>query len=363
MIPKSYIAPAACQSSPLRYILFSLLLPLLACSLFFFRPTAAQAVVNGCCEFRLDPNEPPVFSNMTDTDCEKTFKIKFTVDYETIGDPPTGCVPKGKPVEKKEPSIFSPPDISVYLPGMKPLEKVTCPLNGPCSIPWIGRYISALLRYGIGAISLIAAIVLMSGGLLWITSAGNDETVGKAKKLIIGSISGLILAFSSYLILYIINPDLVRLKSLQIQQVDTFLLKTRECVNGDCTAADEGIAALTLPVPKDFVKALVAGGELCDQKDPKDGTGSCGFGQVTADNRRKTCKMSGTNQDCVEFKKNPALDIKCVALVMLEQSPRAGNFSDIRKTAAMYNSGGLDCSKTTKDYCGRVERYLKEKCF
>jgi len=55
--------------------------------------------------------------------------------------------------------------------------------------------------------------------LLWLTSGGDSGKVSKAKGLIAGSITGLIILFSAYMILYEVNPELTVLKPITIGQI------------------------------------------------------------------------------------------------------------------------------------------------
>lgn len=80
----------------------------------------------------------------------------------------------------------------------------------------LSLYIKAFYDYGMTVAGILAALVLMGGGILWITSSGNDSKITKARELIIGSITGLLILFSSWIILNTINPDLINLKPLDI---------------------------------------------------------------------------------------------------------------------------------------------------
>ena len=53
-------------------------------------------------------------------------------------------------------------------------------------------------------------IRILWAGFLWLTSAGNASKAGQAKSMITNAVVGAILLFAAYLILYIINPDLVK---------------------------------------------------------------------------------------------------------------------------------------------------------
>jgi len=86
-------------------------------------------------------------------------------------------------------------------------------------IPWIADYISGVYKYAVFVASLLAAMMLMIGGIQWQTSGGNAEKAGKAKTRIINATVGLGLVLGTYLVASTINPDLVSLQSLQIHTV------------------------------------------------------------------------------------------------------------------------------------------------
>src|SRR3989338_3472668 len=83
----------------------------------------------------------------------------------------------------------------------------------------IAKYIKAIYQYGIAVVGILAAIVLMFGGLLWLTAGGNTGQVSEAKEWVKASLTGLILALSSYIILYVVNPDLRIFQSLNIPSI------------------------------------------------------------------------------------------------------------------------------------------------
>lgn len=83
----------------------------------------------------------------------------------------------------------------------------------------IADYIKVLYKYAIGAVGIIAAVVLMIGGVIWLTAGGSATRVTMAKDFIGSSLTGLVLVLCSYIIFYQINPDLVRLKVTDIKPV------------------------------------------------------------------------------------------------------------------------------------------------
>jgi hypothetical protein len=98
-------------------------------------------------------------------------------------------------------------------------------------IPGFGRpqslpaYIKAVYQFGLWGIGISALLMIMIGGYMYLTSAGNNASMERAKKIIWDAIAGIVLAMVSYLLLYIINPDLVKIKLTKINQAqDKFLV-------------------------------------------------------------------------------------------------------------------------------------------
>ncbi|MCX6795244.1 MAG: pilin [Candidatus Falkowbacteria bacterium] len=77
------------------------------------------------------------------------------------------------------------------------------------------RYVGAFYQYALAIVGILAAVILMAGGILWMTSAGNESKITKAKGMIFGSLTGVALLYGSYLILATINPALIELKPIQ----------------------------------------------------------------------------------------------------------------------------------------------------
>ena len=120
---------------------------------------------------------------------------------------------------KENGPLFKAPDIKIEIPGMEKLSDIQCVEGEACYIPWLGQYIKGFYNYAIAIAGILAAIMLMAGGVLWLLSRGDASQIGKAKNLIIGSISGMIILAASYIILTIINPELVNLQSIKIVSI------------------------------------------------------------------------------------------------------------------------------------------------
>ena len=71
-------------------------------------------------------------------------------------------------------------------------------------------YIQNIYKFGIWAIGIAALLMVSVGGFMYITSAGNQASMGKAKGIIQDAIIGLIMALTAWIILNEINPGLVK---------------------------------------------------------------------------------------------------------------------------------------------------------
>lgn len=85
-------------------------------------------------------------------------------------------------------------------------------LKGKTKVSGPAEYIHDLFVWGLGMVGLVALVAVAYGGFVYLVSGGSETTKSYAKEIIWGAIYGLLLLFCSYLILYIINPDLVKLK-------------------------------------------------------------------------------------------------------------------------------------------------------
>lgn len=84
-------------------------------------------------------------------------------------------------------------------------------------IPIAGQ-IADLYAWALGIGALIALLVLIYGGIVYTTSAGNESRVSEAKEWLFGALIGLFILFGSYLILNTINPELIKLKDITLEK-------------------------------------------------------------------------------------------------------------------------------------------------
>jgi len=76
----------------------------------------------------------------------------------------------------------------------------------------LNKLIAWLYYFIVGVSGLAAFFMLIWGGFQWLTSAGSPAKISEAKDRIGSAILGLIIILASFLILKVINPDLITLK-------------------------------------------------------------------------------------------------------------------------------------------------------
>lgn len=81
------------------------------------------------------------------------------------------------------------------------------PTNLPSS-PDLGVLLTRVINYFLGLVGLLAVLMLVIGGIRYITSGGNEQTIEKAKQTILYAIIGIIIVLLSYAIVFTITSSL-----------------------------------------------------------------------------------------------------------------------------------------------------------
>ena len=194
---------------------------------------------------------------------------------------------------EKEPIVFKP---QVTIPGSTFTAGASTTMSG--SLSTIGEYIKSIYNYLILLVGLVAVIASMIGGVIWLTAAGNTTRISTAKSWIGGSLTGLVLALSAYLILKTINPNLTDFRDQNIAKIDPITL---------CCNEKTGLVNGTLDKDKKYIcptGATICGkGEKCTKLSGKE-TWQCLSEQTIAQTYR-CCEYIDTlgYLTCVDEKK------------------------------------------------------------
>jgi len=123
------------------------------------------------------------------------------------------------------PRDFIFPGLQIPFPNLRltPTSSLISEVNSDgsyfLSVPWIAEYISGAYNYGVGIVGILAAVVLMAGGLMWLLSRGDASKTSTAKELIVGSVTGLIIIMTSSVLLDYINPELTKLRPIELGSI------------------------------------------------------------------------------------------------------------------------------------------------
>ncbi len=115
------------------------------------------------------------------------------------------------------------PALSIPIPTLQ-LTNATVKEEGGLKIidiPWILQYFAGLYRWAVGIISVLAAVMMMIGGVQYMTAGGDSGKVAKSMDRITNAVTGLAVGLGSYLLLNAINPGLVSFGSLKIQKLES----------------------------------------------------------------------------------------------------------------------------------------------
>lgn len=158
----------------------------------------------------------------------------------------------------------------------------------------LARYIKGLYDYGLMIAAIIAAIVLMGGGILWLTSGGNDTRITQAKELIIGSVSGLAILFLSWVLLNTINPALLEMKAIK-----TEIAAKRSYLY--CCDPEAGLSTILVEV-KDGKTIAREGDKAGEEVSCKSPSKSCGSGEACLSVQGKyDCRVDNVCCECINY--------------------------------------------------------------
>jgi len=92
----------------------------------------------------------------------------------------------------------------------KPLVQIPGMPTGDVSLT---AYLSTLFNFLISIVGILAMAVIIYGGMRYMVSAGNPAAMEDAKETIMSAVYGLALALGSWLIINVVNPDILVLKN------------------------------------------------------------------------------------------------------------------------------------------------------
>jgi len=130
----------------------------------------------------------------------------------------------------------------------------------------LGLNVAHLILGVVGALTLL---MFVYGGLVWVLSGGSADRVKKGKDIIVGSVIGLVIVFSSYLIVQFVSVNILGGKFNATLPPETIISTT--------TQEKPGKLCATLPGPGHCETTATAcgDGESSDQSDCSTGSKCC----------------------------------------------------------------------------------------
>ena len=166
--------------------------------------------------------------------------------------------------------------------GMQGSETAGYSINGNS----IGALIKSIYKYAIGIVGIVAAIVMMIGGFMWLIAGGNQSKISEAQEWVKASLTGLILALGSYMILATVNPALTTFTSLDIKTVTKINSNNPVSIATGCCEATKSCSVTT----RETCAATFQEGYACNQT-----TGKCEISSYAVPLKYKECD---DNNDC-----------------------------------------------------------------
>lgn len=215
----------------------------------------------------------------------------------------TALVSFAVPASASDPIKFKP---AVPIPGMN------IPAEGIDITPTtVGEYIKTIYTFSVYAGSILAVVVLMIGGFMWLTAGGNVSQVGQARTYIGGAISGFVLLLLSWTILQMVNPRLVEFRPIVVNEVGRIDLE--QPGTPFCCICNRGS---DMP-PTDCIEV----------REPTGGTCTCPGGSATPVPNETACKSFEAG---CQFSPNNYSDQRQVNLAVCKSNEaRLGLFCDL----------------------------------
>ena len=73
-----------------------------------------------------------------------------------------------------------------------------------------------IIRAALGVLGIVAVVIVLWGGVLWMTAGGSEERVGKAKKILFAGLIGLIIILSAFALTQFVVNQLIGATGAQV---------------------------------------------------------------------------------------------------------------------------------------------------
>jgi len=91
---------------------------------------------------------------------------------------------------------------------LKPIEDVYNP-KGDVTPASFSKTIAELIKVALQFLGIIFLVLILYAGFLWLTSAGSEDKISKAKKIMTAAVIGLAIVLAAYTITYFVIDKLL----------------------------------------------------------------------------------------------------------------------------------------------------------
>lgn len=231
----------------------------------FIFPSTVQAA-SGCCGVVLPHTSAPQYQTTTSEQCATLNAGYAGSNYifeegKVAAEDAKTCTDGQVVAEEAKSTKPIAPQLQVSIPGFVKFSDVTCDNpEVPCAFPWIGEYIKAIYDYGLAVVGILSIIVMMIGGIIRLTAGGNHAQISQGNTYIKSSILGVVFTLCSYMILFIVNPNLTILRPINVSYLEKVLLQ-------EIKNADDNHDLPTEPLGSDSNGLIGASGSTCKQSE------------------------------------------------------------------------------------------------
>lgn len=117
--------------------------------------------------------------------------------------------------------------------------------------PWIAQCIVGLYKYFVVFGSMLAVLAIMIGAIMMMSSGVKADYVKTGKTIILSAIFGIVLLLGSYLLLKIINPNLINLPAITIEGIEMAELDIEKGIaeHASITSSNQATLAAAVSIP------------------------------------------------------------------------------------------------------------------
>jgi hypothetical protein len=102
---------------------------------------------------------------------------------------------------------------------LKPVEDVYDP-DSDVDESTFAKAIADIIKVVLGFLGIVFLILILYAGLMWITSAGNEEKISTAKKVMTAAVIGAAIVLSAYAITYFVIDQLLEATGVEDSGLD-----------------------------------------------------------------------------------------------------------------------------------------------